>query len=224
MTLSNVWNEIIIENGEGNGNPLQYSCLENPRDGGALWAAISGVAQSRTWLKRLSSSSSSLQWTTFCQTSPPWPTCLGWPHRARLSFIELDKGVVLVWLDWLVFCDYGFSVSALWCPFAAPTVLLGFLLPWMWGISSRLLQQSTPAAPDLERGVAPLGPPVPEQPPLLGCGVAPLSHCPWPQTWGISSWPLLRHRSLALSAMASDLRHSRWCDNFQLTPYTSCVV
>ena len=45
--------------GEGNGNPLQCSCLENPRDGGAWWAAISGVAQSRTRLKRLSSSSSS---------------------------------------------------------------------------------------------------------------------------------------------------------------------
>ena len=44
--------------GEGNGNPLQCSCLENPRDGGARWAAICGVAQSRTWLKRLSSSSS----------------------------------------------------------------------------------------------------------------------------------------------------------------------
>ena len=46
--------------GEGNGNPLQRSCLENPRDGGAWWAAISGVAQSRTWLKRLSSSSSNI--------------------------------------------------------------------------------------------------------------------------------------------------------------------
>ena len=43
--------------GEGNGNPLQCSCLENPRDGGAWWAAISGVTQSWTWLKRLSSSS-----------------------------------------------------------------------------------------------------------------------------------------------------------------------
>jgi len=43
--------------GEGNGNPLQCSCLENPRDGGAWWAAIYGVAQSRTQLKRLSSSS-----------------------------------------------------------------------------------------------------------------------------------------------------------------------
>ena len=41
--------------GEGNGNPLQYSCLENPRDGGAWWASVYGVTQSRTRLKRLSS-------------------------------------------------------------------------------------------------------------------------------------------------------------------------
>ena len=45
--------------GEGNGNPLQCSCLENPRDRGAWWAAVYGVAQSRTRLKWLSSSSSS---------------------------------------------------------------------------------------------------------------------------------------------------------------------
>ena len=44
--------------GEGNGNPLQCSCLENPRDGGAWWAAVYGAAQSWTRLKRLSSSSS----------------------------------------------------------------------------------------------------------------------------------------------------------------------
>ena len=44
--------------GEGNGNPLQCSCLENPRDRGAWWAAVYGVTQSRTRLKRLSSSSS----------------------------------------------------------------------------------------------------------------------------------------------------------------------
>ena len=43
--------------GEGNGNPLQWSCLENPRDGGVWWAAVYGVSQSRTWLKWLSSSS-----------------------------------------------------------------------------------------------------------------------------------------------------------------------
>ena len=46
--------------GEGDGNPLQYSCLENPRDEGAWWAVVYGVAQSRTRLKRLSSSSSSM--------------------------------------------------------------------------------------------------------------------------------------------------------------------
>ena len=46
--------------GKGNGNPLQCSCLENPRDGGAWWAAVCGVAQSRTRLRRLSSSSSRL--------------------------------------------------------------------------------------------------------------------------------------------------------------------
>ena len=44
--------------GEGNGNPLQCSCLENPRDRAAWWAAVSGVTQSQTRLKRLSSSSS----------------------------------------------------------------------------------------------------------------------------------------------------------------------
>ena len=43
--------------GKGNGNPLQYSCLENPRDRGAWWTAIYGVAQGRTRLKQLSSSS-----------------------------------------------------------------------------------------------------------------------------------------------------------------------
>ena len=46
--------------GEGNGNPLQCSCLENPRDRGAWWAAFSGVTQSWTLLKRLSSSSNAI--------------------------------------------------------------------------------------------------------------------------------------------------------------------
>ena len=50
--------------GEGNGNPLQCSCLANPRDRGAWWAAVYGVAQSRTRLKQLSSSSSSNKYTS----------------------------------------------------------------------------------------------------------------------------------------------------------------
>ena len=52
--LFNMLARVVI--GEGNGIPLQYSCLGNPRDGGAWWAAIYGVTQSRTRLKRLSSS------------------------------------------------------------------------------------------------------------------------------------------------------------------------
>ena len=63
--------------GEGNGNPLQCSCLENPRDGGAWWAAVSGVAQSRTRLKRLSSSSSNNSILTI------W---LYWVHYVAISF------------------------------------------------------------------------------------------------------------------------------------------
>ena len=66
---------------------------------------------------------------------------------------------------------------------ATPTILLGFLLPWTWGVSSQLLQQSAAVAPylgrvahpDLEHGVAPLGLHVPAQLSLLGHGVAPLS-------------------------------------------------
>ena len=54
--------------GKGNGNPLQCSCLKNPRDSGAWWASVYGVAQSGTWLKWLSSSSSS---STYFWCFPP---------------------------------------------------------------------------------------------------------------------------------------------------------
>ena len=58
--------------GEGNGTPLQYSCLENPMDGEAWWAAVHGVAKSRTQLKRLSSSSRTYVSPDF----PIHPSCL----------------------------------------------------------------------------------------------------------------------------------------------------
>ena len=61
-TLEEIFHINSDGQGEGNGNPLQYSCLENPVDGGAWWAAVHGVAQSWTRLKRLSSSSSSSRW------------------------------------------------------------------------------------------------------------------------------------------------------------------
>ena len=104
------------------------------------------------------------------------------------------------------------------CPLATPTILLGFFLTWTWGISSWLLQQSTATAPylgqgvsphhhppDLESGIASLGPPAPVKPPFLGSGVAPLNCRPWPRMWGSPSQLLLRCGSLALSAAAPDL-------------------
>ena len=78
-----------------------------------------------------------------------------------------------MWSDWLVVCDCSFSPSALWSPLSVPTFLLGFLLPWTWGLSSRLLQQSAATAP------------------YLWCGVAPLSRCPCPRARGSSSRPSL---------------------------------
>ena len=59
MPFAAKWLGLETVIGEGDGTPLQYSCLENPMDGGAWWAAVYGVAQSQTRLKLLSSSSSS---------------------------------------------------------------------------------------------------------------------------------------------------------------------
>ena len=101
-----------------------------------LFTVFMGFSRQEFW----SGLHSLLQWATFCPTCPPWPIHLGWPHMAWLSFIALDKAVVL-WSDWLVVCDCSFSLSALWCPLSVATVLFGFLLPWTWGISSRLFQQ-----------------------------------------------------------------------------------
>ena len=60
LRVGHNWTTSLSRIGEGTGNPLQCSCLENPRDGGAWWAAVYGVTQSRTRLKWLSSSSSFL--------------------------------------------------------------------------------------------------------------------------------------------------------------------
>ena len=99
--------------GEGNGNPLQCSCLENPRDGGAWWAAVCGVAQSRTWLKRLSSSSSQVSLDFLVLHSNP----LWW--KGHLFVVSVLEGLVglyrtgqlrLLWHQWL-----GKRLGLLWC-------------------------------------------------------------------------------------------------------------
>ena len=75
--------------GEGNGNPLQCSCLENPRDMGAWWAAVYGVAQSRTRLKLLSSRSS----TDMMLTSPKsfQQFLLSIPHKSEATMPGTSK-------------------------------------------------------------------------------------------------------------------------------------
>ena len=84
--------------GEGNGNPLQCSCLETPRDGGAWWAAVHGVSQSRTWLKRLSSilhrekematHSGILAWRILWTEEPGWLLSMGL-HRVGHDWSDL---------------------------------------------------------------------------------------------------------------------------------------
>ena len=96
-----------------------------------------------------------LQWTTFCQTPPPWSACLGWPHMTWLSFIELDKAVahmirlaVFLWLWFQSVCPLMLSCSAYHLTWVSLALDVGYLftaapakhsccsLPWTWGISS----------------------------------------------------------------------------------------
>ena len=83
--------------GEGNGNPLQCSCLENPRDGRAWWAAVSGVTQSQTQLKRFSSSSSSSGKEPPCQCRKckrcrlnPWVWKIPWKRKWQSTPVFLS--------------------------------------------------------------------------------------------------------------------------------------
>ena len=91
--------------GEGNGNPLQCSCLENPRDGGAQWTAVCGVAQSWTWLKRLSSSSSSSSGLYTIRTfffSPRYGDTIRFLTRSK-SFLNIDLNFLsFIWMCFLI--------------------------------------------------------------------------------------------------------------------------
>ena len=88
------WVTSLSCTGEGNGNPLQCSCLENPRDRGAWWAAVYGVTQSRTRLKWLSSSSSSKP------SNRPHPTLLPFLHDFPSLFarVSIEKHPQTQWL------------------------------------------------------------------------------------------------------------------------------
>ena len=93
--------------GEGNGNPLQCSCQENPRDRGAWWAAVYGVAQSQTRLKRLSSSSSSR------------------PSKEKILIQSLVEGEGEVAQSCLTLCD-------LWTVACQASLSMGFFRQEYW--------------------------------------------------------------------------------------------
>ena len=119
-----------------------------------------------------------LQWTTFCQTFPPRPVRLGWPHRTWLSFIELDKAVVRVirfasflWLWFQCVCPLMPSRNTYCLTWVSLTLDLGILL-----------QQSAATAPYLGGGR-------PSWPRMGSSSFQPYCSCaattPW--TWGCSS-------------------------------------
>ena len=86
----------MAQSGEGSGNPLQCSCLENPRDGGAWWAAVYGAAQSRTRLKRLSRSSGSEGEVSTCNVRdlgliPKSGSCSGKGNGILLQYSCLEN-------------------------------------------------------------------------------------------------------------------------------------
>ena len=108
--------------GEGNGNPLQYSCLETPRDGGAWWAAVYGVAQSRTRLKRLSSRfvfcfievwfhfslmSNNVEHIFMCS----FPTCISFSVKCLFKFFDHFYWVYFVIIEFWEFCTYSMYVQ-----------------------------------------------------------------------------------------------------------------
>ena len=96
---------LVDMTGEGNGTPLQCSCLENPRGGGAWWAAISGVAQSQTRLKRHNSSSSSIP---LLAASPPYP-------RTQFEIIVAILGIFVTLLTLEIFTVKNNDNKHLFC-------------------------------------------------------------------------------------------------------------
>ena len=96
--------------GEGNGNPLQCSCLENPKDGGVWWAAISGVAQSRTRLKWLSSNASIPS------------QCVSKTHWSLSVALSPDEATII--------CDLDSCPCPAGIPASIPSVLSSLLTEW----------------------------------------------------------------------------------------------
>ena len=97
--------------GEGNGNPLQCSCLENPRDGGAWWAAVYGVTQSQTRLKRLSSSSSSMSIESVMPSNLFILWCLSLLLPSVFPSMRVFSDELAPCIRWPKYWSFSFSIS-----------------------------------------------------------------------------------------------------------------
>ena len=104
----NLWwkniKNMVASVGEGNGNPLQYSCLESPMDRGAWWAAVRGAAKSQTRLKRLSMQACRVLWKTeFCFLGATgtrgwiWEEVITWESAEKVSIRSQGAGSQQSW-------------------------------------------------------------------------------------------------------------------------------
>ena len=139
--------------GEGNGNPLQCSCLENPKDGGAWWAAVYGVAQSRTRLKRLISSNSTCMSLASlgCWPASYWGCFNLFVFRTQQSGLSYPQ---LIWVltadfsayEWTLHtCVHGQSLGHVWIFVTPWTAALQF--PLSMGFSWQLYWSGLPLPP-----------------------------------------------------------------------------
>ena len=135
---------------EGNGNPFHYSCLENPRDRGAWRASVYGVAQSRTWLKWLSSSSSSSSWAAHERKEFSEPRGLHLPiHRMLNSltwYLIFDVQTVFSLCCTLYIASLPLPPPDLWCSDSLLPLLHTFYSltspPASWSL---MFRQSSPS-------------------------------------------------------------------------------
>ena len=124
--------------GEGNGNPLQCSCLENLRGGGAWWAAIYGVAQSRTRLKRLSSSSSRI-WNAILEDCETFFNLAGGIYPEQTHLIQDGSSLSLIRIRKSISCLFWSTTPSKLC-WLFRAILRNFILRnLIWGMFIRMM-------------------------------------------------------------------------------------
>ena len=129
------WLMLVMLLGEGNGSLLQYSCLENPMDGGAGWAAVHGVAKSQTWLsdftftfhfhaleKEMTAHSSVLAWRIPGTGEPGGLPSMG-SHRVRHNWNDLAAAAIMLLCIWVYKYLFQLLLLIIWGIYAEVELL-----------------------------------------------------------------------------------------------------